>query len=1183
MAGNLEQWEKTWRDVLHSDRCPPVLGLVPLSGEHSESITGLVKNAMLRIPGKDQPRALRILLYRYPAVTSVWLARKAGEAYNLGKFWEDFERNIGAKIASMERPNLAQSFREACSVVMGNYTSPPEPGAFRHVEAFLFQAGLPLCHCDRFARLVRQVERRYGLPDLDLPEAGEELQEYILGSFSAYAPPMLRRALQGPAGPLICQCALRVVFEGDYQGINPGLGEALKEAFASQSGGQLRRSARQPFLRLGEDYSSLEIVGPRQDENDIGPEGLSWVVNGTLYPTASFDEFVYPLHDSQQISIELRGLRSGVTATRTFTSRLEDKLQPFMIFGLGSRRLRREESGRTIWLPSGDYYLLHSDQARILPEGECWDWPDGERALSLLQVRPEREITLEDISTWSFRAAPIPFIETGGRSVLADNGESICYGWKGLPQICRPYDEDPRREGGWAVRIAVAAVVRTYPLSDGQIEGATMRCRLPSLGELEALPPGLHEIDISVIQRHRCHLKQSYLLWVGLNAYVPGEKFVLSAPPINLVKAGCCGFEVSPFAIQHQSDAYRQHHLAFDLRGEVKRLAWSRKGIFLESLQRTPGRPSEPISNKLGETFSASGDSQRWLRVWCIPAVPAHLKINNEVLQRMKAEQNHAFFDVSLAQISTLYPQGGSIVLKWDDSETTVARFARPLTPTRVQFSAFHESKSVKFLFREQIQWVKPRLLELVTGRVVEFAGQDLGTSEEGVFCTGDLPELRCFLTTPAKGSQCRSAIELLVPKCDWPRGLWLVELQVSRDEGSDWELVTDSYGRRAPLIVFGGLDGATAGSPLEQLIKCEEEADETAHTSDEFVDTKHQMLVQAFSNILQVVQCGFVPDLRTELGWLEHILERAAHAVKKELRKSSREDVSKLLLLLPPSGDQCATDDGSSEKHSGIVLIPELLALSAEHYVSVSVNHPLGSSLLWCGFLATYDFVFEAFRNMIEDAFCSSQSGTPETFAVLKDFRNFPVVVQTNGSGVEPLDFARFDYRRYFDETVGCIDDVDAQLEWNTNRVLGRTHARWALGQFIKRIENARENQELGSVNAFFCNAVQFLDWLTKTMGDYQGLVPPDAGNNPWLRVSIEEPAIVICSNKFASVFAMAARAASAGWLSFEDAMQWLIRIGGDSRITRQAIATLVGLAPELFGFYLMFWELMKRTYPHD
>jgi len=1068
-------------------------------------------------------------------------------------------------------------------MVMGHYTAPPEPGAFRHVEAFLFQAGLPLCHCDGFAKLVRQVERRYGLPDLDLPEAGEELRDHIFGSFSAYVPPMLKRALRGPAGPLICYAALRVVFQEDYQGINPEIGRALAEAFASQGRAQLRRSARQPFLRLGDDFCSLEIVGPRQEGDIVGPGGLYWVVNGTLYPTASFDEFVFPLGNCHQASVELRGMRSGVTASRAFVLRLEHRLQPFMIFELASRKLRREESGRTSWLPSGDYYLLHSSRARTVPETERWDWPDGERALSLLQVRPEGEIRLEDSITWSFRAAQVPFIETGGRSVLTDNGESIHYDWKGLPEICRPYDKDPHRDSGWVARVAVASGVRTYPLSDGQIEGATMRCRPQKLHELEALPPGLHEIEISVLQRQRCHLKQSYCLWVGLDAYVAGDKFVLSAPPVNLVKPECCGFEVSPFAIRHRFDAYRQHYLAFDFRGTVRRFAWSRKGFFLESFKRTAGRAIQPVPQQLGDTFSASVDSQRWLRVWCVPAIPAHLMVNGQILQSMKSGQNRAFFDVSLAQVSTLHPQGGRIVLKWDDTETAVARFARPLTPDRVQFAVFYESKSVKFLFREQVQWVKPHLLELVTGRTVEFASQNLSAGEEGVFCSGDLPKLQCFLTTPAEDLQCKSAIELLIPKCDWPQGLWLVELQVCRDEVSDWQLVTDSAGRRAPLVVLGEVGGTTAAPPPELLIDCEKECDTAAHTSEEIANEKYHMLVQAFSNVLQVVQSGFVPDLQSEFRWLEDTVGQAAQTLTRGLDKSSRADVNKLLQLASTGGSLYPTAAGPSEKHSVIVIIPKLLALRAEHYSEASVNHPLGPSLLWCGWLAAHDFVFEAYRIMIEDALFSPQSAKPDTFAVLKNFRNFPHVVQTNSSGVEPLDFARFDYRRYFDETIGCIDSVEPQLEWNANRVLGRTHARWALGQFITHLEKASENRELGSLNAFFCNAVTFLDWLRKTIKDYQGLVPLDARNHVWLWVSIEEPAIVSCCVEFASVFALAARAAGAGWLSFEDVMQWLTQIGGDNQIVRQAIATLVDLAPELFGFYLMFWELMIRTYPHD
>jgi hypothetical protein len=414
------------------------------------------------------------------------------------------------------------------------------------------------------------------------------------------------------------------------------------------------------------------------------------------------------------------------------------------------------------------------------------------------------------------------------------------------------------------------------------------------------------------------------LLWVGLKAYVAGDKFVLSAPPFNLVTPECCGFEVLPFAIRHQFDAYRQHYLAFDVGGAIRRFAWSRKGFFLESFMRTAGRAIQPVPQQLGDTFSASVDSQRWLRVWCVPAISAHLMVNGQILQSMKSGQNRAFFDVSLAQVSTLYPQGGRIVLKRDDTETAVAEFARPLTPDRVQFNVFYEFKSVKFLFREQVQWVRPHLLDLVTGKTVEFAGQELLESEEGVFCSGDLPKLQCFLTTPAEDLQCKSAIELLVPKCDWPQGLWLVELQVSRDEASDWQLVTDSAGRRVPVVVRGEVGGTTAASPPELLTDCEKECDTAPHTQEEATNEKHHILVQAFSNVLQVLQNGFVPELQGEFRWLEDTVGQSAQTLTRELDKLSRADINKQV----PGATRASLQGGFDEfAGRGLSMSPPQLA----------------------------------------------------------------------------------------------------------------------------------------------------------------------------------------------------------------------------------------------------------------
>jgi len=133
------------------------------------------------------------------------------------------------------------------------------------VAEFLHQAGLPLDRCEGFAQHVRKVERSVGLPDAEATDTGEQLREAVLESLQAIPVPTLKRALRGPAGPRICEVALRVVLHGDFAGINPRLGTELERVFAQAGHGALRRSAHQPFLRLGADCGSVELVGPQQD------------------------------------------------------------------------------------------------------------------------------------------------------------------------------------------------------------------------------------------------------------------------------------------------------------------------------------------------------------------------------------------------------------------------------------------------------------------------------------------------------------------------------------------------------------------------------------------------------------------------------------------------------------------------------------------------------------------------------------------------------------------------------------------------------------------------------------------------------------------------------------------------------------------------------------------------------
>lgn len=273
----LADYNTAWKEFLESEKCPPVLGLAPLSSEEAAEIRSLVHAQLPSHPSQRFNKLIH-LLKLYPAVMSVWLARVAGEAYD-GNFWENFTRLVGVEIHALSRPEFVRIFRQCCFLAGITTFDPPQLGAFIHMERLLFQAGLPLCHVGNFSRSMRWVEQQYSLPDPEAPDAGEDLRALMARSPYLANIPILKKALTGPAGPLICEVALRVALDAEPLEINPTLARAIEEAFQDIGDGTTERP-RAPFLRLAADFCSLEVVCPKQPASLVGPAGLLWFVGG---------------------------------------------------------------------------------------------------------------------------------------------------------------------------------------------------------------------------------------------------------------------------------------------------------------------------------------------------------------------------------------------------------------------------------------------------------------------------------------------------------------------------------------------------------------------------------------------------------------------------------------------------------------------------------------------------------------------------------------------------------------------------------------------------------------------------------------------------------------------------------------------------------------------------------------
>jgi hypothetical protein len=434
---------------------------------------------------------------------AVWLARKAGEAYEAGAFWEKFGELIGITVPAIKREEFANRFRRASWETMTTWLPPNELGGHNIVAQFLHQAGLPLDRCGGFAQHVRKVERTFGLPDTDAPDAGEQLREAVLESLQPIPVPTLKRALRGPAGASICEVALRVVLKGDYAGVNPRLGKELERVFEHADRETLRRSALQPFLRLGHDLGSLEIVGPRQDASIVGDRGLTWVIDGRRCPTPRTEEFVTVVTDRSRVVLELAGLRHGNMPPRTFALRLGDLAEPFMLFDEHTRKHRRI----TDLIPPGNYWLLHRASDTLVGAEQTYDWPQDDRALSRCSVHPGTNVRLEsDVGgPWNFASTLTPFFEPVGESLAHEEHDAVYFNWAQLPSVWLPTEEVAlERLSQWRVHIANANEEHKWALSRTDEEaGPMVKCRIEADNFLADLLPGMYRFDLSLRRGER--------------------------------------------------------------------------------------------------------------------------------------------------------------------------------------------------------------------------------------------------------------------------------------------------------------------------------------------------------------------------------------------------------------------------------------------------------------------------------------------------------------------------------------------------------------------------------------------------------------------------------------------------------------------------------------------------------
>jgi hypothetical protein len=1182
MAGKnktLADYNSTWKAFLESEKCPPVLGLAPLSSDEADEIRALVQ-AQLAIHPNHRLNRLVALLKLYPAVMTVWLARVAGEAYD-GNFWENYTRLIGVDFNASARPEFVRVFRQCCFLAGITTLDPPQLGAFMYVERLLFQAGLPLCHVGSFSRSMRWVEQQYSLPDPDAPEAGQDLRAFMERSPYLGNIPILRKALAGPAGPLICEVALRVALDARPLEINPALARAIEEAFEDVGPATTDRP-RAPFLRLAADFSSLEIVCPKQAASLVGPTGLLWVIAGVAQRVGANDETVFPVPSEGHFMVELRGLAGELNLRREFDLRWSELKQPFLVFDNMTRCWHRVEEGEVIALRSGQYWVLHPVESQFDANARRWEWPDGQSALSEITLLPNLQLRLNaNGKVCVFKTAQVPFFSPHGKIITTDEMERIHYGWTKLPEIWCPAADEPGGSSDWKLFFHSGDQSFVVPLNNGEHNGDMVSFRPEADQFLMSLAPGLHFVQLAVSRGARRPLcKETFQLWVGLREYRPGIAFDFDVVPSNMRWADCLGLLLDGTTLKHSNDNRRQHAVSFDIGEDVVTFHFSRSGTFLESFDKRAGHVIQAEPCMLDSTFSASIQSTEYLRIWRIPCDDYELLVNGKPVQQVARESGRLFCDLSLANLSTRFTKAGEIAIRLHGNPFNIARFARPLVPIFANFQSDETYESLVFKFTDEVAWVRPRLRELVSGKRNDFVGQKFTSSGHCTFSSDGLPTVESAnVSSDIKAETSLYRVSLDVPKHGWPEGIWLMELEIRRDETSAWQLLSDEKGGGFPLVVIvrpgkvptdlramafwwafshgqhGGLIPAIMPlSPAMETMVCELTTEISALLSRGYNDFSWQ-----------------------RLSGLERLFFELGRLIARRLKSSE------VLVrdLIQAAGRECI----SNSARSLFVIIPELLTQSAEAYAGMPDTDGLRDALRWCARTRSHSRVAEGFMDAMEQVIASPSGTIPGIFSVLRDFANSTEIMQPRSDGGQAPDFRQFNFAHYRDHTVGSITEYhieqSAWIEPSPFDKLCRNHALSALHALRKRRQS--DNGHIANqANTVFSNATELRLWMQSQLGRRASFVSQNTWISPWLEVDFSDDALAGNLNCYASMAALAARASAAGWMRYSEFLLWQTNQYG-LEMSMKATTTLVAMSPELFGLYLLLWELLICTQPHD
>ncbi len=1148
-----------------------ILGLLPveLSDQHTilELITTLCDGSFNRLAQFQED---------YPAVTSYGIALALSAGTKEANLYNALQDQLGVPFALPRRQELSVAFDVACralGLVMPD--AEEDTQCDRNLRPIIFQAGILHYWVKPLANAVTTYLERNPCPDLEDEHQVARFAR-LLAERVPVAQARLRRTLESSVGPLVCRAILGAFSSKDFDQLPPHLREPMREA-GKKSGGT---SIRSPYLRYDPENGRMEVVLPKQSSR-LADFSSCWVLGTNSYNALIERTLVVEDMPGVGAQIRLTGLRNKLQ-DQTFDVKLTpDQLDPFFVFRAEDGRRLQVGMPPAIELPLGDYHLLIPLCCMTNEEDEFV--VRGAFKTATVEIFPGRpdlgiHVAGRDAVIRPRLGSDILIRDQAGNKLQSVGGQAIFYGDTMEVQAFTPVvlggcseTMEYRIDCLDNPSIGPSRVLREATVTSGAYMFHDLSADLVR-PFLRRLPAGIYDVQITA-EGHSRHFTKRFAYWRGFRRTTKTFGYVCIEAPLNFDATSSIGVRKHEKGLELCED----HHAAevvVGIKQPTRTFSLVKPGIWLRLTEpdRLEGR-----AISMGRSIEVASSEQ--LVVESGDALPWTIRCNETTLAVLKPGQ--AKHTLHLGAVLGQF--GDSCVLEaaheGAQPQTLIslskANLARDLAIVCVPGDLFYRAA-----FR--IGRAQVRELEL---QVVNFADEATVSRTQRI----EAAEGVCVITAFASDA---ATLRFTVDEADWvvtfeanlaaaPPGIYFVDFKARKDGQIRWQplKVADKHGlSESRLVVSTTPVAPNAGGSWAHLLKRAKERPDIDSSKDSAVGVAG-MTTEECKQTLERLQGAllfkYASAVWPAIQWLETALVRVSQNAYADWSQPICTTFAGVAV-----SSLTRKSDSPLSIHTTLVFGSQELVLAQRGETFAGLGTPdtdVGRTFQELGALArAASLSIYAFQGGAIDR---------KFFGY---FANAPAVSTRRATEFE--DFRGQDFFKDLAEGLQVLESRQSDIA--TDLLLTPEHllaAVRALNRRFRPLELARNSNQTDAALGRLTSEIQAcgnrLDQVSPTVKD---LVHFPNYVELSIPIRIAESALVqVVSDLLLTVTGLA-RLTGHGLLSRTDFVRRLGELltpEGPSLSRRtHRLCLLMSLAPELFAFYMLFWEsTLKPRASHE